>query len=197
MPEIGLGYENPRSRTDFDKIPWCAALLNAPGVQTFEPRPNRKAIQHDDDQFLGRTLNCREGVPAYVGFHKDTLAGEAIVEGGVLFSLGKGVNGYPGAAHGGMVAALLDEAMGILLVRNLELGKLSLGGGGGGRGMATARMDVTFRRPVRAPGVVVGRAWLGKVEGKRYKMRAELRDGDEQLLASCDGLWLALDRPNL
>ncbi len=91
-------------------------------------------------------------------------------------------HGYPGLAHGGIVAALLDEAM----VRSLLLT------GGFEDLMVTARMDVAFRRatPTAAPVTVVGR--LLKRTGSRATAEAEIRLADGTVTAEAEGL---LTRP--
>jgi uncharacterized protein (TIGR00369 family) len=91
-------------------------------------------------------------------------------------------HGYPGIAHGGIVAALLDEAM----VRSLLLeGRFE-------DLMVTARMEVTYRRatPTAAPLTVVGR--LLKKGSSRATAEAEIRLADGTLVAEAEGL---LTRP--
>ena len=45
----------------------------------------------------------------------------AIQEVRTLMDLGNGVNGHPDICHGGFVATVLDEVIGILLTLNLEI----------------------------------------------------------------------------
>ncbi len=91
-------------------------------------------------------------------------------------------HGYPGLAHGGIVAALLDEAM----VRSLLLT------GGFEDLMVTARMEVAFRRatPTAAPITIVGR--LLKRTSSRATAEAEIRLADGTVTAEAEGL---LTRP--
>lgn len=208
------GTTIPQSRADFDRLSWCAALLNAPGTVTFQPQPDRKAISRPGNRFFGQALNSPERVPAYVSFHAafpdsasrtertvgtqgaDGVVGrEPLRECSTLWALGDALDGFPGVAHGGLVCALLDETMGILIDRNLELGRDL--GFRVGAGVATARMDVRFQRPVRIPGVILGMAWIYETKGRGMKMRAELRDYEGTLLASCLGGWVGIERANL
>jgi acyl-coenzyme A thioesterase PaaI-like protein len=73
-------------------------------------------------------------------------------------------NGYPGVAHGGIVAAVLDETA----------GRSILVTGGFETLMVTARLDVTYRRPTPTgvPLEVVGR--LLRHSGARAEAEAEL-----------------------
>ena len=91
-------------------------------------------------------------------------------------------HGYPGIAHGGIVAALLDEAM----VRSLLLeGRFE-------DLMVTARMEVSYRRatPTAGPVTVVGR--LVKRGASRATAEAEIRLADGTVTAEAEGL---LTRP--
>jgi len=91
-------------------------------------------------------------------------------------------HGYPGIAHGGVVAALLDEAM----VRSLLLA------GGFEDLMVTARMEVAYRRatPTAAPITIVGR--VVKRSSSRATAQAEIRLADGTVTAEAEGL---LTRP--
>ena len=91
-------------------------------------------------------------------------------------------HGYPGIAHGGIVAALLDEAM----VRSLLLE------GSFEDLMVTARMEVAYRRatPTSLPVTVVGR--LVKRGSSRATAEAEIRLADGTVTAEAEGL---LTRP--
>jgi len=86
--------------------------------------------------------------------------------------------GFPGLVHGGVVTALLDEAM----VRALLLH------GGFDDLMVTARMEVTFRRamPTGQPVTAVGR--IVKHAGTRANAAAEVRLADGTVAARAEGL---------
>ncbi len=91
-------------------------------------------------------------------------------------------HGYPGVAHGGVVTALLDEAM----VRSVLLE------GGFDDLMVTGRMEVTFRRttPTGAEVTVVGR--LLRRSGGRARASAEIRLADGSVSAEAEA---TLTRP--
>lgn len=82
-------------------------------------------------------------------------------------------NGYPGVAHGGIVATLLDEAA----------GRSILGGGGFDDLMVTAKLEVAYRRPTPTgvPLQAVGR--LVRRTGTRAEAEAELRLPDGTVTA--------------
>jgi len=88
--------------------------------------------------------------------------------------------GYPGRMHGGLVATLLDEAMGWAVY-------------GAARWGATARLNVRFRRPVRLDGTVRVEAWVVRVRSRLIELRAELHDARGETLAEADGAFMRLD----
>ncbi len=74
-------------------------------------------------------------------------------------------NGYPGVAHGGVVAAVLDETAGRSILID----------GGFDDLMVTAKLEVVYRRPTPTgvPLVAVGR--LVRRDGARAEAEGELR----------------------
>jgi acyl-coenzyme A thioesterase PaaI-like protein len=80
--------------------------------------------------------------------------------------------GWPGVLHGGVLLALMDEALGWSLYFH-------------GPGGVTARFDARFRRQTPIGATVVVRAWTLERRGRLVKARAEVR------LASDEGPVLA------
>jgi acyl-coenzyme A thioesterase PaaI-like protein len=191
----------PQERSHFDQIPWCATLLSGPGITTFIP-PSRNVKDHLHDQFFGRILNSPTVIPACVSFYKlsppssPTERDEIVVECSTLFALSHGVNGYPGVAHGGVVAALLDEAMGILIELNIGLGKENVNPVFG-MDPFTATMELRFRRPVVTPGVVLGSARIKEIKGRKIQITATIKNEYGEELAGCESLWLAVEKARL
>ncbi len=74
--------------------------------------------------------------------------------------------GWEGIVHGGILAAVLDDAMGnVFYLRGYQA--------------LTARMEVRFRRPVRPGDRLRVRAWVDREDGPTITTRAELvRDGE-------------------
>src|SRR5690349_18360885 len=106
----------------FQAIPWCAALLNDP---QYVVEPTYRRIKRDgEDALVGHTLRTDKTISGFISFWKK-LASEAemIPEVHSLVSLECGLDGYPRVLHGGIVATLLDEIMGVALTvnKNLEI----------------------------------------------------------------------------
>jgi uncharacterized protein (TIGR00369 family) len=87
--------------------------------------------------------------------------------------------GAPHYAHGGAVAAALDDAcgyVGYLVVRMF----------------VTARLEVDYRRPVLLGTEYELRAWCERVEGRKVYLAAELLEG-EQPIAEAKGLFIVVE----
>ncbi|MEX0785475.1 MAG: PaaI family thioesterase [Dehalococcoidia bacterium] len=86
------------------------------------------------------------------------------------------LQGYPGQAHGGGVATMLDEAMGWAVY-------------GQGIWAMTARFEMRFRKrvPLGEPLSVAG--WVTRDRGRFIELRAELRTHEGALLAQAEGLF--------
>jgi acyl-coenzyme A thioesterase PaaI-like protein len=136
-----------------------------------------------------------------------------------------GVNGFPGIAHGGFVAAVIDEVMGYLINANLTAARTEVGAGADhaaaakGQGQAaspaavvpmtgtgestapmssvmTAELTIKYRRPVPTGEVLLVRAWIDKMEGRKIVVRAAVEDQDGQVLSEGLALFIAL-RPGV
>jgi acyl-coenzyme A thioesterase PaaI-like protein len=83
--------------------------------------------------------------------------------------------GWPGVLHGGLLLALMDEALGWSLYFH-------------GSGGLTARFDARFRQPVPIGSSLVVRAWTMERRGRLVKARAEVRMNTDEgrLVAEAD-----------
>jgi acyl-coenzyme A thioesterase PaaI-like protein len=88
--------------------------------------------------------------------------------------------GYPGRMHGGVVSAMLDEAMGYAMYFARQWG-------------ATARLNVRFRNAVPLDESLRVEAWIVRNRGRLVEMKAELRSQAGTLLAEADGTFMNLD----
>lgn len=104
--------------------------------------------------------------PAQEGVHRY----EALVSFGAHHQAG------PGLVHGGLVAAALDEASGLLATWHRFPA-------------VTARIFVRYRRPVRIDRELRVAAWVTESRGRRIHIDARLED-DEEILAESRGAFL-------
>ena len=93
--------------------------------------------------------------------------------------------GYPGIVHGGVVAAMLDEAAGrSLMIRNGDVGESNP------RVLFTVHLDIRYRKnvPIGEPLKLVGTA--GKNKGRAAQARAQIYNQSGEVLAEADVLLM-------
>jgi len=86
--------------------------------------------------------------------------------------------GYREFVHGGVVATLLDEAMGWALVH------------ASGNYGVTRNLQVTYRRPVAVDKPVVLRGRVVAVDGRTVRLVSSVEDARGRVLASAQGEWV-------
>lgn len=96
------------------------------------------------------------------------------------FRLAKRYVGPPGHAHGGVIATILDEAMGkVNKLRHVVA--------------MTRSMEVEFIKPVPLGKPVTVEAYEKRVRGRKHTNVAEIRNEKGELLARSTGLFIAID----
>ncbi len=90
------------------------------------------------------------------------------------------LQGYPGRAHGGAVATMLDEAMGWAVY-------------GQGIWAMTVRLTMRLRRPVRLEQPLTVSGWVTRDRGRVLELRSELRSQEGALLAEAEGVFVRVD----
>jgi acyl-coenzyme A thioesterase PaaI-like protein len=90
--------------------------------------------------------------------------------------------GVPGQAHGGVLAAALDEAMALLLY-------------GEDRFALTRRLEVDLLAPAPVGTFVRVEAELEESEGRTLRLRATASDEDGRELAVARGVFVRAERP--
>ena len=145
---------------------------------TYEPElkgePGWKEIEYPDiyrkDQFfvIGDRSENRFRVKYYVRLSDRRFFGK------IFF--GKGTQGPPGHAHGGSMAAVLDEAMGFAAWI-------------AGQTVVAARIVVEYMEMLPVNTVVTVEAWVEGIEGRKVNTVAKLYAGDT-VFASAKGLFI-------
>ena len=96
------------------------------------------------------------------------------------FQMPRRFEGPPGHLHGGIIATVLDEAMGKV---NRQKGIVAL----------TRRMSVDYLQPVPLGVKLRAVGWPVKVEGRKHFHAGEIRTLDGVVLARSEGLFIAID----
>jgi acyl-coenzyme A thioesterase PaaI-like protein len=89
---------------------------------------------------------------------------------------GKGTQGPPGNAHGGSMAAVLDEAMGFSAWVT-------------GQTVVAAKIEIEFSQMLPVNTVVTVEAWVESVEGRKVRTRGKIYK-DDKVYSSAEGLFI-------
>ena len=88
--------------------------------------------------------------------------------------------GPPAHAHGGIIATILDEAMGkVSKLRNV----IAL----------TSRMEVSYLKPVPLFKPLIVEGWEVRVRGREHMHAAEIRNREGETLASSKATFIEID----
>lgn len=159
----------------FRSTPWCATLIDDPA---FSLIPTSTGANNFWD-----TIACHGNVLRRIILNRfpDQDSGPTSAQTILLLEVSDGVRGQRNLCHGGFLATLLDEVAGVSLKLNGFSGNLS---------PLTAYMNISYKQPVFAPGVIVAIAQLQKIEGSKLYIRATIGDSIESIGTSADMMFV-------
>ena len=100
------------------------------------------------------------------------------------FELPRRYQGPPNHSHGGIIATVLDEAMGkVNKLRNV----IAL----------TKSMNFEYLKPVPLETPLTAVGYEISVNGREHHNGAEIRNAASEVLARCEGVFVAVDRKKL
>jgi acyl-coenzyme A thioesterase PaaI-like protein len=114
--------------------------------------------------------------------NKDGLMLQARLEGDRVVAdlhLASHFEGGPGVAHGGALAAFLDDLMGFVPVAHAAPA-------------VTARLEVEFRRPVLLEATLRAEAWLCDRDGRKMWAEGIARDAEGHVFVESRALYLTV-----
>ena len=91
---------------------------------------------------------------------------------------GKATQGPPGNAHGGSMAAVLDEAMGFSAWAI-------------GHTVVAAKIEVEYFKMLPVNSVVTVEAWVESVDGRKVRAKGKIYQGDK-VFSSSEGLFISI-----
>lgn len=152
---------------------------------TIKPKPKRRSAaghdthKHKLPQHIKNTcFGC--GVDNPDGMKLKFFVDEEKQQTVCHFRLTQKYQGPPGHAHGGIIATILDEAMGkVNKLRHV----IAL----------TKTMNVEYMKPVPLKQKLVAVGYEKSVEGRKHLNAAEIRNETGEVLARCEGLFIAVD----
>ena len=185
----------------FQAIPWCTKLLNDPNFYIIKA-PSRQYKESTEDSLVAETLKTDNTVRSCLLLCKHPT--KILREGGsgsgglvqqidevrTLMSIGSGLNGHSHILHGGMLAGLFDEVMGMLLTVNKDLQDPA-----GRDETFTAYLHVNFLKPVATPQTVLFTAKFREVKGRKCYIDSTVEDGHGVVMAKGEALWITIRQP--
>ncbi|EHY60576.1 hypothetical protein ABEF92_002739 [Exophiala dermatitidis] len=190
----------------FSSIPWCQRILSDPEWRVEQCTSRVLKPQTREDALLSQSLKSNDTIKGWVSLYKrpqnttanstntnptTTTPPNLTTEVLTLLSLQPGLNGYPGVCHGGIVATILDEVMSILVTRC----RTSQGVRGDN---VTADLHLTYVKPVPTPAVVLCRAKINDIKGRKYFVDGQIVDGESgTVLAKADALFITVQKEKL
>jgi len=100
------------------------------------------------------------------------------------FRLGEEYQGGSGFLHGGIIALLLDEAMGKAARFHAEHAEHAV----------TAELRVEYKKPIRANSDIVVEGFVTRRDGRQLYHEGEIRNEAGELLARGEGRFVIIDR---
>lgn len=151
---------------------WAATIAQQPGALKVLDAETLLAQEHpflEDDHmfsaFVSRgIINDLEG---YYLPSKQTFS--------AIVSLGREVAGFPRVVHGGLTAAIFDEAFGGLLFSLKKDGNVATMWGPA----YTVALEVAYKQKIPAGAMVLCSAQLESIEGRKMWFKATMSDGPE------------------
>nr|POE78437.1 putative dynamin-related protein 4a [Quercus suber] len=184
--------------TPFLAIPWTASLLSHADLVIHVPDSRKvKRLPDTEDSLFADILSSDRTVQSCVSFYPNPESpSHKIREISTLLLVGNGMNGHAGILHGGIVATIIDEAMGILQSANRERefhyaksqatpnGKPPLLGAA----TFTVELKVTYLKPVLTPGPILLKTRSVKREARKEWIAAEvLQEIDGKMVVCSKG----------
>jgi acyl-coenzyme A thioesterase PaaI-like protein len=193
----------------FAPLQWATPYLASSDWEIHGRDRGNNSVEDQTDRYCRLTLHCEEGISHWLELvQKPTAGTKTVLKTVTIVKYGEALNGFPGILHGGVVATLMDEALGFAMVAS----ETALYGGFGtlpkhwkkllaeGKlrteilkgNMVTAKLEIKFLRAVPCPGVVGIEVDILECKGHMMKLRGMMKDEDGVPLAQADGLWVRI-----
>ncbi|EXJ76179.1 uncharacterized protein A1O5_00687 [Cladophialophora psammophila CBS 110553] len=105
-----------------------------------------------------------------------------------LLDLRSDLNGFKDTTHGGVLCALMDEALSICV--EIHRQQTTMGSSAGNLNLYTAYLTTNYRAPVLNPCTVAVKSRLERREGRKWFLTGSLEDEQGRVLTDANGLWV-------
>ncbi|KAF9878124.1 thioesterase superfamily protein [Colletotrichum karsti] len=173
----------------FASIPWCARILDAFDTPSHvvQISANKTILPTKENSYVGGTLNTPNTIAAWLVLYPRPQPPDWRVEELCsLITFRDGMIGFPETAHGGVVALVLDEVTGMTIVAQRPEGAEP------NKDFRTAYLNTTFLKPVPAPGTILVRSRISKIEGRKNFVSAQIEDEKGEVLAKAEVLYISI-----
>lgn len=191
----------------FSEIPWCSALINAPDTKIFRHLP-RGPRDNARDKFSVETLggpanNC---ILHHVSFYKTPrrmaddppyepyTSNAEVPEVTTLYAVGDGATGWPGIAHGGLQAYMIDETAVALMAISMNSWDAYSYETHEVKGLTTD-LSVRFRSACKIPGILRCHARYKATKGNRIFVSVTIQNEDGTVAATGEITWINMLNP--
>lgn len=195
----------------FNKIDWCSRLINdsstssdlIPGhgqvIPFIPPCSNPSSSEHDQfvDSTFSHNLDHNKPTICILSLFRPSDASHfydpsrPIDRVTTLFGMGHRTSGHKGIVHGGLIATMLDESLGIVSQLNVALGK---SGYSPTALYVTASLNIRYLAPLTTTETVVCvTAMIENMQGRNTALRAELTNSKGEIVAAAESLWVAVE----
>ncbi|KAF2158841.1 hypothetical protein M409DRAFT_71460 [Zasmidium cellare ATCC 36951] len=180
-PSSSVKHANTAPTHPDFQLPWTQAILTDPETKIYMPTSWQS--NQVNNRFIAETLSSPTALKAHIFLRRPCAEPTSLskTEDVYLLSIGPGLDGAAGRAHGGFNSLILDHITGTCAHRE---------GGGTDPPPATAYLNVQYKAPVGTPAVLMARAWAERVEGRKVFVRGLLEDGEGGVYASAEALFV-------
>ncbi|KIW06784.1 uncharacterized protein PV09_02468 [Verruconis gallopava] len=170
------------SHPDF-QTPWCQKILSDPEIQWIKEVPKHYQNKTVTNSMFEYTLYTERGIKAHLSFYRPCKEPDAFlgVENCFLLSIGDGLDGKAGRCHGGFNSLVLDQVCGSC-AHHSKPDPLP---------PATATMTVDFKAPINTPCVILARAWMTEITGRKMWVKGVIEDQNGTICATAKTLFVA------
>ncbi|EKD13200.1 uncharacterized protein L3040_003004 [Drepanopeziza brunnea f. sp. 'multigermtubi'] len=180
------------TKSHFSASPRAQEYLQNTELHPFTTEARKPKGQSTADRLIANTLATGDTIAAWQSLYKPAKAsgdgndgkegerpyGEAIN----LLKIGEGVNGHIDTAHGGFLGTVLDECIGNVGEYERPEGTRTM----------TAYLNVNYKRPVPTPSVIIVRAWLDRIEGRKMFGKGVIEDEEGRICVTAETLFLTV-----
>ncbi|KAL9944552.1 hypothetical protein D7B24_001939 [Verticillium nonalfalfae] len=180
---LAMTPENPDLQ-HFLSIPWCAAHLTPSTI--YETPVCRFPKLSGEDNLFATVLNAPGAIKAFLSFHEAPApdAPPLVEEIDFFVTIGTDVAGHPSLCHGGLIAALMDEVLGLTMAMNKSWGAVST------QAHMTGYLNINYLKPVPVPATYLCRAKVLRIEGRKSFLLGTVEDEQGAVLVKADSLFI-------